>query len=237
MPTCLSLNFKKMPKQVYEIEIKSLLGSKENAEKLKQAMQAADPQFKEMGSHKQLNHYFEGGNLKDLAAAVSEFLELEKKAALHDLAERAKDFSVRTRWADGTVILVVKASVDDTTSSNGTARIEWEAKVNKTIEELDQLVLQAGFKYQAKWSRERSEYQYKGANVSIDKNAGYGYLSEFEMVVGDQNQADQTKALLRQMMQELGLLELPQDRLARMFDFYNKNWEKYYGTENTFTIE
>lgn len=221
----------------YEIEIKSLLGGKEKADELKQKMKAADPQFVEIGSHKQLNHYFVGGDLHQLYKNVVDIVETEKKDKLKDLAEKAKDFSVRTRWADGKVILVIKASVDDTTSSNGTARLEWESQVNKTIEELDKLVLDSGFSYQAKWSRERHEFKYKGANVSIDKNAGYGYLSEFEMVVNDQSEADKTKSLLRQMMAELGVSELPQDRLARMFDYYNKNWQNYYGTDRIFHID
>jgi len=59
------------------------------------------------------------------------------------------------------VILVIKASVDDTTSSNGTARLEWESKVGLSIEELDALVLKSGFQYQAKWSRERQELNTK----------------------------------------------------------------------------
>jgi predicted adenylyl cyclase CyaB len=226
-----------MSNHTYEIEIKSLLGGKEKAEELKQKMQAADPQFSEIGSHKQLNHYFVDGDLNQLYQNVGDIIEADKKDKLKELAEKATDYSVRTRWADGKVILVVKASVDDTTSSNGTARLEWESKVNKTIEELDQLLLNSGFKYQAKWSRERQEFKYKGANVSIDKNAGYGYLSEFEMVIEDPSQADQTKATIRQMMKDLGVNELPQDRLARMFDHYNKNWEEYYGTEKIFNIE
>ncbi|MDE2312402.1 MAG: CYTH domain-containing protein [Patescibacteria group bacterium] len=221
----------------YEIEIKSLLGSKDKAEELKKKMKAADPGLIEIGSHKQLNHYFVGGDLHRLYENVKNIIDADKKDKLAELAEQAKDFSVRTRWADGKVILVIKASVDDTTSSNGTARLEWESLVPVSIEELDKLILSAGFQYQAKWSRERQEFKYKDANVSIDKNAGYGYLSEFEMVIDDKDKAEQTKIQLRQMMKDLGLDELPQDRLARMFDFYNKNWEKYYGTENIFNIE
>jgi hypothetical protein len=38
-------------------------------------------------------------------------------------------------------------------------------------------------------------------------------------------------------MSEIGLVELPQDRLARMFEYYNNNWEDYYGTEKVFNIE
>lgn len=221
----------------YEIEIKSLLGGKGKADELKNKMRAADPQFVEIGSHKQLNHYFVGGNLNRLFENTKDVVEKNQQIKFKEIADKAKDFSVRTRWADGKVILVIKASIDDTTSSNGTARLEWESFVDKTIEELDQLVLKSGFRYQAKWSRQRQEFKYKGASVSIDKNAGYGYLSEFEMVVDDKNKADETKSLLRQMMQELGIDELPQERLARMFDYYNKNWEQYYGTEKIFNVD
>jgi adenylate cyclase class IV len=229
----------------FEIEIKSLLGSKEQADLLISKMKAADAGLVELGSHKQLNHYFTEvqGNLQTLFDKVKSFLKEEDKVKLEDLAKKAKDFSVRTRDADGKIILVVKASVDDTTSQNGTARLEFESRFEKLneISQLDDLVLSAGFEYQAKWSRERQEFVYHTANrtvnVSLDKNAGYGYLSEFEVVVSDQNKADEVKAFIRETMTSLGISELSQDRLARMFDYYNKNWRDYYGTEKIFVIE
>ncbi len=224
-------------KHSYEIEIKSLLGGKEKANALVEKMKTKDPSLQILGSHKQLNHYFVGGNLTSLFNKVKDLINEEQKSKLEDLSKKAKDFSVRTRWADGKVILVVKASVDDTTSSNGTARLEFEAILPLSIEELDNIVLSAGFNYQAKWSRERSDYKYLGANVSIDKNAGYGYLAEFEKVTEDETKASELKEEIRKMMTELDILELPQDRLARMFDFYNKNWQKYYGTDDIFVIE
>ena len=226
-----------MQNHSYEIEIKSLLGGKDQAEALVAKMKAKDPLLKIKGSHKQLNHYFVGGDLKTLYENVKNLVEPGQLEKLSDLAGKATDFSVRTRWADGAVILVVKASVDDTTSSNGTARLEWEAKIPATIEELDELVLKSGFKYQAKWSRERSEYVYRDTNVSVDKNAGYGYLAEFEKVIDDETKAAEIKAEIRQMMQELEVAELAQDRLARMFDYYNHNWQDYYGTDKIFNIE
>lgn len=241
-----------MTNNTYEIEIKSLLGGKDKADELKRKMKAADPNFVEIGSHKQLNHYFVDGDLHRLYQNTKDIVKKEQLAKFEELADKAKDFSVRTRWADGKVLLVIKASVDDTTSSNGTARLEWESKVPIIIEQLDKLILKSGFKYQAKWSRERQEFKYHtstpspsgrgsgegfAVNVAIDKNAGYGYLSEFEMVVDDKDKADETKALLRRMMKDLNIEELLQDRLARMFDHYNKNWEQYYGTENIFNIE
>lgn len=58
------------------------------------------------------------------------------------------------------VILVIKASVDDTTSENGIARVEREIVFpQKTLAELDAIVRSAGYEYQAKWSRDREEYK------------------------------------------------------------------------------
>lgn len=222
----------------FEIEIKSLLGNKENAERLRKNMKAKDPNLILRGSHKQLNHYFVGGDLKLLAKNLKSLLKDEDYKKLVELSQRAKNFSLRTRLADQKLLLVLKVSVDDTTSENGTARLEFEADVpNCSLEELDEHVLESSFKYQAKWSREREEYFFLGTNVSIDKNAGYGYLAEFEMLVEDKADADKTKEKLRAFMEELGVVELEQARLARMFDFYNTHWQDYYGTEKTFVIE
>ena len=73
--------------------------------------------------------------------------------------------------------------------------------------------------------------------VCIDKNAGYGYLAEFEVVTEAENEIEEVKNNLLNFMNELGVEELKQDRLERMFDFYNKNWPDYYGTDNIFSIE
>ncbi|HEV8601440.1 MAG TPA: hypothetical protein VGQ87_02465 [Patescibacteria group bacterium] len=222
----------------FEIEIKSLLGNKQKADELVNKMQLTDADFKSLGSHKQLNHYFVGGDLQKLFSNIEKYLTEDKQKLLKDIVSRAKDFSLRTRLADEKVILVVKASVDDTTSENGTARLEFEAVIpNLTLDQLDKQVLDSGFTYQAKWSRERQDFSFKGLNVSIDKNAGYGYLAEFETIVKEMEKADEAKISLRKIMQDLGVAELPQDRLARMFDYYNKNWQNFYGTDKTFIID
>jgi predicted adenylyl cyclase CyaB len=221
----------------YEIEIKTLLGSKENALALVDRMKQKDSSFKALGLHKQLNHYFDGGDITELYQNIKTYLNPEKAEALKKLSDNVKDFSVRTRQADTKVIFVIKASVDDTTSSNGTARMEFESQVNLSLEELDKILLNSGFKYQAKWSREREEYEYKGLNVTVDKNAGYGYLAEFELVGEDASKADEMKKQLREVMNELEVEELNQERLARMFDYYNHNWQDYYGTDKVFNIE
>lgn len=226
-----------MNKNSYEIELKSLLGDATNAEKLVQKMKDLDPNMVARGSHKQLNHYFKDGNLQSLYQKLETHVPEDKKNQFKEIVEKAKTFSVRTRSADGKIILVVKASVDETTSSNGTARLEFEALMDMSLEELDNQILASGFSYQAKWSRERTDYTYNNTAVSIDKNAGYGYLAEFEKTETELEKVEPTKSLLREMLRELEIQELPQDRLERMFAFYNDNWQDYYGTEKTFEIE
>lgn len=221
----------------YEVEIKSLLGNKENAETLVSRMKDLDSSTELVSENKQLNHYFEGGDVSKLFEVTKEFfstIEIEKFTLM---IEKGNNFSVRTRQKDDVAYLVLKASVDGGTSSNTVSRLEFEEAVPISIQELDDKVLSAGFTYQAKWSRERAEYTYKDISVCLDKNAGYGYLAEFEKVIADEGGVADARQEIESLMAELEVSELPQDRLARMFDFYNKNWQEYYGTEKVFTIE
>lgn len=222
--------------QNYEVEVKTLLGNPENAEALRKKMQNLDPAVTLTSKNRQLNHYFVGGDIKKLAEVVDKHLSNEARLKLDDLANRATEFSVRTRDKDGTMLLVVKASVGDDTSANGVARMEFEEKVDLTLDGLDKILLSNGFSYQAKWSREREEYVFKNTNVCLDKNAGYGWLAEFEKVVGSDTELQKARSEIDALMKECGVEELPQDRLERMFAYYNSHWPDYYGTEKIFTI-
>ncbi len=223
--------------QTYEVEIKALLGTPERADQLRSALKALDPEAKVVSQNKQRNHYFVDGDLNWIKDQTDDLLSPEALAKLEDIATRAKSWSVRTRDEDGTVYLVVKASVDDTSSENGIARMEFQEQVPCTLEEIDQRLLAASFNTQAKWSREREEYLVNGVNVCLDKNAGYGYLAEFERVVEDEALLESAQQEVRALMEAAGVEELPQERLKRMFDHYNDNWGSYYGTDKIFVIE
>lgn len=222
----------------YEVEIKSLLGSKENAESLKNNLKNIFPNIKVVGGSKQLNHYFNSPqDFSKLISNLKPHIPSDKQHLFEETLKIGKKVSIRTRDADGKVLLVIKASVGDDTSSNGVKRIEFESKVDMKLSNLDNLLLDSGCTYQAKWSREREELGDGDLHVCIDKNAGYGYLAEFEKVTTDESSLDDIKSQLLGIMQKLGVDELKQDRLERMFDYYNKNWQNYYGTEKTFIIE
>lgn len=222
----------------FEIEIKSLLGGKEKADALKERLQQLPEPAVLVRTSSQLNHYFIGGDTEKFLQNMEPYFSGTEKASFHRLIHEGKNHSVRTRQSDGRVLLVVKASIDDTTSSNGISRMEFEEEVpNLSLNELDALLLKSGFEYQAKWSRDREEYRVGDIAICLDRNAGYGYLAEFEKVVNDAERAEATKRELLGFMESVDAQELSQDRLERMFAHYNAHWSEYYGTDKIFVID
>jgi adenylate cyclase class IV len=221
----------------YEIEIKSLLGEETAADLLREKLSKLSPPAEPGASYTQLNHYFEGGSPAQLVERLAEKLP---RAALEKMRQMAqgKNISVRTRAMNGEARIVMKASIGDDSSENGVMRMEIEEPVpGLSLDALDEEVLAAGYRYQAKWSRSREEYRAGGCSVCLDKNAGYGYVVEFEKVVGDAAHAEEARREIEAFMTSLGLSELAQDRLERMFAFYNEHWPEYYGTDKIFVID
>lgn len=219
-----------------EIEVKILLQSEENKSRFLSALQSHGGLI-ETGKNSQLNHYFSGGDLHILKGNISAYLDESQKQNLDSLMARAKSFSARTRKSDDRVIFVLKASIDETNSINGTGRLEFEVDMPLSIDELDQIFLDSGFSYETKWSRDRVEYQYGDYVVCLDQNSGYGWLAELERVVTDESQLETIKTEIRDEISVLGFSELPQDRVNRMYQHYVHVWPHYYGTRNWFNVE
>lgn len=223
--------------KTYEIEIKSLLGKNENAENLITRIHKNDPKATLQEESNQLNHYFVGSALAVLARELHHSLSPSDKDLLTEIQNNSIEHSIRTRKNNNDVYLILKGKADQTTSANGTARIELEVRTDGySLEELDTILVKTGYTYQAKWSRYRRQYVYKDMTLCIDKNAGYGYVAEFEKITTDKGLLEQTKESIRQEMRALQVEELSQDRLQRMFEHYNANWQDYYGTDKIFTI-
>lgn len=221
----------------YEIEIKSLLGSREVADAFRVVLKDSGGVLQ--ATSKQLNHYFKNGNIHTLYEAVADLFDSPARDRFARIANEGTSVSVRTRQANDATLLVVKASIDDTTSENGIARLEFESEVKgSSLDQLDQFLLDAGYVYQAKWSRDREEYAMPDdIVVTVDRNAGYGYVAEFEKLVEQSNHAPEAERVLRALMATCGVEELSQDRLERMFAHYNEHWQDYYGTDTVFVIE
>ena len=222
-----------------EIEVKSLLGTKENADVLLSKIKEQYPSYKLLHEEKQLNHYFTGWDFRILFDKISPLLTDDQKQQFQSIVDHGKNHSVRSRRIHNKpwVILVIKASLDEHSSHNGISRIEFEPILDITIDQLDKILLESNFTYLSKRSRERQEYELPDIHISLDKNAWYGYLAEFEMVIDGDGDIHQAHEKIKTIMQTLWVEELDQGRLERMFAFYNANRPDYYGTEKVFTIE
>jgi len=136
---------------------------------------------------------------------IKDHLTAEQQEKFQDILQHGKNHSVRTRWIHNKsgVILVIKASLDEHTSHNGISRIEFEPTLDMMLDQLDQILLDSGFEYLSKWSRARKEYKLPDIHISLDKNAGYGYLAEFEMVIDADADVSQAHEKIRHIMTTL----------------------------------
>lgn len=221
-----------------EVEVKVLLRKSTEVVKLKKQFKQLDKNSRQFAKSSQLNHYFLAGNCNKLIKKLKYYMSAAELLELDAMLKDPINLSIRTRKLNEVYIIVIKKTVDTTNSVHGTARSELEYRINvNSIDELDKLLLECDFKYQAKWSRDREEYKFQDYNVSIDRNAGYGYIVEFEKIVESISEVENTKGNIRQILNKLGLKELPQQRLDRMFEYYNNHWQEYYGTAKVFIID
>lgn len=220
----------------YEIEIKTLLGSQQKSDELLAEVTRHDPATKLVSEQKQLNHYYHGGDLAALAAAMAGHITAEQMATISDIAARAKSINVRTRQKNDTVLLIVKGSLDNVSAVHSHQRMEFEVPVDITLDELDALVEQSGWQLEAKWQADRKIYSTMGLTLDMFFTPGYGYMAEFEQVVTADQDRESAHQKLVDTMATLGVQELPNPRLERMFEYYNQHWNEYYGTNKVFVI-
>lgn len=222
----------------YEVEVKTLLGSQAAADRFIDTLKQHDDALAQTGQSNQLNHYFDSaGDLVALRKAVKPFLNAQDQTALDEILRQSKTFALRTRDADGQIRLVVKAAKGEGDNQHALERLEGEYETTASdIDTLDQAIQTAGYGFLSKWSRDRREYRYKDYTVTVDRNAGYGYVAEIEKIVPDSDQAERTRQDILAELESLGAEELSQERVGRMFEYYNQHWPEYYRTDKTFTV-
>jgi uncharacterized protein YjbK len=87
--------------KTFEVEVKSLLGSKQNADRLKVSLKNKYNDLKLIASEKQLNHYF--NTPKDLDTFQKKIISLipqDKKDDLVDIIKHGQKISIRTRQSN-----------------------------------------------------------------------------------------------------------------------------------------
>lgn len=225
--------------QQFEVEVKTLLGDQAAVDAFLEKLRAADPALEQTGASSQLNHYFDdSGDPAELSDAVKPALEPSDYESFRHILESSKSFALRTRQDSEGVKLVVKAAKDGEDVQHAVERLEGEYLTDQTeIGQLDELIQGAGYGFLSKWSRDRWEFRYKDYTVTVDRNAGYGYVAEFERIVTEQSATATVKQAILAELADLGVEELSQERVGRMFAHYNEHWPEYYRTDKTFVIE
>lgn len=137
---------------------------------------------------------------------------------------------------DGRATLIIKASLAGS-SENGSSRLDLEAPTSMGIEELDAALEECGIEVRCKWSRIRHIFYFVdgGISVFLDKNAGYGWILEADKIAHE-SEIDATKSELAQFLAKHNCHQLESDRLDRMRQFYERNWQTFYKTDNHFVI-
>lgn len=232
-----TLTFVILVSMQYEIEIKSLLGSQERTDELLSTVKLLDPDMEQVNEQYQLNHYFKNGNIARLIEEFKTELSEGQQSLLHEIAKRATSVNVRSRQKNDSVLLIVKGSLDKSSAAHSHQRMEFETPLPLAINELDQRIQRAGWGLEAKWQAERKMYAALGLTLDVFFTPGYGYMIEFEKVVTDDTDRETAHRQVVDVMNKLGVEELPNDRLERMFAYYNEHWPEYYGTRNIFTIK
>ena len=215
---------------MFEVEIKALV---EDNTLVKSKLTNLDYVFKD--KELQLNHYFsyDDYSLAYLFNNLRSYLTTEQELELSNVIGKGNNFSIRTREVNNTnTYFIIKYSVIDENSSNGSIRKELELDLNITINQLDSILLNSELNYTSKWSREREVFNKDNINATIDLNAGYGYLLELEILTNKIEETFLIKDLLYTELNKLGLKELDTKLLNIMFNYYENNWIRYYGTNN-----
>lgn len=231
---------------MFEVELKSL-PSQAAIDKIRN-----NPgRFHLNSTETQLNHYFSGElkislevGVEDIASRLGDFLSAVDFVKLFNFLVRAggrpdAKQSVRTRHTSflspDKSLLIIKVSINDTTSENGTIREEVEVEVDLSLDKLDAILLAEGLTVKSKWRRHRDTYDFEGVTLCLDFNAGYGNLLEVELLVHSKKHVFAAKERLHEVLNFLGCKELDSDHLEKMFSEYNQNWALFYDSGKTFS--
>jgi adenylate cyclase class IV len=221
-----------------EVEIKCLLGTSIDAvTALVGRMQSVDPSCTKTAHNVLLNHYFNCENPVLLKAVADKLLGGDELVTLSEIIEKSGVLSVRTRQKNDKVLLIVKGVPAGGDAIHGIDRMEWENKLDISITELDQALVDAGLSVLAKWSGYKDVYPFLDVTIEVQFSPGYGYQVEIERVVEGDGDTSAAVARVKEVAALVGLQEVDHDLIGKMYDYYNANWQEYYATEKVFSPE
>lgn len=142
-----------------------------------------------------------------------------------------KQLDLRIRRTDNKAFLILKNGW-----MHNVNRDEIEVKTARAnFNNLDKILTSLGYKYDTKWYRKRSQYKLGNLNITIDFNAGYGWVTEIERITKKGGEKKAEEEILK-FAKKIGIKPASQKLFDKMYKFYKKNWRHYYKTKTTFDI-
>jgi predicted adenylyl cyclase CyaB len=93
------------------------------------------------------------------------------------------------------------------------------------FERLEKMFFLLGYPVKVKWFRRRHAFTWRGLDVCVDENKGYGYILEIEKKT---SRAGKEYALLeiKKAFSDLGVEITPKEQLDEAYDSYLAEWQE-----------
>ncbi len=217
-----------------EVEIKYLLADKDAQDKLVSSLQEHFPRTRLLRKKVVISYFYKKPRSVDsVLNAGSQLLNEVEFAKLKHIL-KSSNLVVKARSIGSDVFFALKSAKKGEDAVHAVDRLEFEVKVNTSIENVNTVITNAGIELVSKWYSERSFYELDSrVNADIEFVSGYGYKAELEILTDDEHSQTEEKEI-RAIAKELSLQEASQELLGKMYEYYNQHWEDYYKTDKVF---
>lgn len=218
-----------------EIEIKYLLEDKQAADELAKKMKANYPDCEKTRESIVISYFYEKPeSVKQVLDAAKQIVSKSEFEELQQMLNDSMELVVKARSIDDIVFFAVKGAFKGEDAVHAVNRIEFEVKVDTSLEEVNKLLVDSSIVLASKWYSERSFYKItEDMEMNIEFVSGYGYKAEIEILIEDVD-SQNAEAAIRQVAQELSLQEASQELLGKMYEYYNQHWQEYFKTKKVF---
>ncbi|HUD06152.1 MAG TPA: hypothetical protein VMR18_04545 [Candidatus Saccharimonadales bacterium] len=220
-----------------EIEIKYLLKNELERNKLVANLQNKYPKLIHKGPQPIKSYYYENNPTKKqvLRAASVLLNEKERIEELENVINNSEEFVVRCRSLSDNVSFAVKGASAGKDPLHAENRLEFEAPLLKSLDEVNRIFQEAGLKIVSRWSGVRDSYSLDGTiNAELEFMSGYGYKVELEILINDGESISSATEKLNELAKVLVLVKAKAGLLANMYEYYNANWQQYFDTSKVF---
>lgn len=219
-----------------EIEIKYLLNGKTGKNELIAALERVFPTHQKKATKTVISYFYKDGVSHEQILTVGKNLLMpEEYIELQSVLNNSDALLVKARSIDDTVYFAVKGSAKGDDPVHAVNRIEFEAEVHVSLEDVGNIIEDAGIEIASKWSSRREFYTLENnIEMNLEFVAGYGYKAEIEIVINDGDSHEDAIKSIETIAGSLHLTEASQELFGRMYAYYNEHWQEYFNTDREF---